>query len=342
MKSTLRTLAALLHLLVLAPGIRAEGLELEIFIAEPEEINVTSALIIGPTEMMVVCGQATRSSAERLADRIESRERQLRYVFLTHAHLDHSQGAGILLERFPDARFIATPEVGELQRLRIPADDDLASARYGENAAIPSIPVEDFVGSEIRIDGFPVEIWKEVVGDAGLGHPDEPHAAIYVPSLRALMPSDVVYFEAHVMTGGSSKESRARWVAQLDSWSARDLAIVVPGHMPRTRLGALTPEGAMRHTRDYLLAYEEALAESHSADELIAKMIARYPGMQHQSALKLSAFIEFQETHRLLFSPTIETVASYLPSSFVSWVNAWMLERRRQAANIQRGSGAGE
>ena len=323
-------------LLLLAGAAGATGLSLEVFVAEPEEINVTSALIMGPTEMMVVCAQATRSSANRLADLIESKDRELRYVFLTHAHLDHSQGAGILLERFPGARFIATPEVGALQRLRIPADDDLASSRYGDNAAIPSIPVEDYAGDRIMVDGIEVRIWKDVVGDAGLGYPDEPHAAIYVPSLHALIPSDVVYFDAHMMTGGSSKESRAQWVAQLESWIGKEFEVVVPGHIPKTSLAALNAQGALTHSRDYLLTYERALATSTSADELIEQMLALYPDMQHQSALRLSAFIEFKETHRVLFNPTLETVASYLPSSFVAWIDEWMLERRRRAANLER------
>ena len=80
---------------------------------------MTSVLIMGQTEMMVVCAQAKRSSAMRLADLIASKGLDLKYVFLTHPHLDHSQGAGILLERFPSAEFIATPEVGKLQRHRI-------------------------------------------------------------------------------------------------------------------------------------------------------------------------------------------------------------------------------
>ena len=333
MKSILAIAATLLWL---PAATLASELELEIFVAEPEEINVTSALIMGPTEMLVVCGQATRSSATRLADLIASKDRELEFVFLTHPHLDHSQGAGILLERFPSARFIAVPAVGELQRLRIPADDDLAASRYGDNAAIPSVPVEDYLDQTIVIDGIEVEIWTDIVGDAGLGYPDEPHTAIYVPSLHALMPSDVVYFDAHVMMAGSSKESRAQWVTQLDSWLERDFDVVVPGHMPRTSRDALSAEGALRHTREYLLAYEAALAESSSADELIEKMTARYPDLQHQSALKLSAFIEFKETHRALFNPTLETVASYLPASFVAWVDEWMLERRRRAANLER------
>ena len=127
-------------------------LSLEIFVSEPNEINVTSALIMGSTEMMVVSSQGTKSSANRLADTIEGKRLKLKYIYLTHPHLDHSQGAGILLNRFPEAKFIASPEVARLQRIRIALDDKLAKSRYEENAAVPSVPAEDYAESQILIE----------------------------------------------------------------------------------------------------------------------------------------------------------------------------------------------
>ena len=150
---------------------------------------------------------------------------------------------------------------------------------------------------------------------------------------------DVARFEEQgylVARGVASPEALAAMKQQLDAWIERDFDVVVPGHMPKTSREGLTARGALTHTREYLLAYDKALAESASADELIAKMISFYPDLQHQSALKLSSFIEFKETHRALFNPTLEAVASFLPSWFVKSVDAWMLERRRRAANIER------
>ena len=57
------------------------------------EVNVNSVLIMGRTETPVVRAQGTRSAALRLADVIASKDLSLGYVYLTHPHLDHSQGA---------------------------------------------------------------------------------------------------------------------------------------------------------------------------------------------------------------------------------------------------------
>ena len=278
-----------------------QTLKLEIFVSEPEEINLSSALIIGPTEMMVVCAQTTKSAANRLADLIDQHARKLKYIFLTHPHFDHHLGAGILKERFPEARFIASPEVGRLQRIRRTYDENFAQQSLGDNTPTPSIPVEDYDADTILIDGETVEIWKNITGDAGFGYPDEPHVALYIPTLNAFLPSDVVFFDAHVFLGGSSVESRKTWIKQLDDWMACDFDVVVPGHLPKSSLTQLTPVSALDHTKAYIIAYDKAIAQVKSSDALIAKMIELYPNIKHQQGIFLSAFFDFFEFRSIEF-----------------------------------------
>jgi hypothetical protein len=45
----------------------------------------------------------------------------------------------------------------------------------------------------------------------------------------------------------------------------------------------------LRFTRDYLLALEEELAKANDSQALIAAMKARYPDLQDESSLELSA-----------------------------------------------------
>ncbi len=311
----------------------ANELRLEIFVSEPEEINVTSPLIMGPTEMMVVSAQGTKSAAARLADLIESKGLDLRYIFLTHPHLDHSQGAGILLERFPEAQFVTTPEIARLQHHRIPLDDAVAQARYGDNAAVPSVPVGVFEEETLLIDGQPIEIWKDIVGDVGVAEPDEPHIALHIAALNALMPSDAVYFDAHVFLGGTTEESRALWIAQLDAWLERGFDIVVPGHMPK---GApLTAEGALVHTRDYIIAYDRAMAESETSDEVIEKMLTLYPDLAHQSALYLGTWINFKEMRKISFNPAAQAFPEGASEAEIQAIDAERYEDFKRAYNPQ-------
>ncbi|MPW28102.1 MBL fold metallo-hydrolase [Agarivorans sp. B2Z047] len=309
-------------------------LSLEVFISEPSEINVTSALIKGSSEMMVVSAQGTKSAANRLADQIEKTGLTLKYIFLTHPHLDHSQGASVLTKRFPEAQFIATPEVAALQRHRIELDDDLASSRHGDNAAIPSVPAIDYSETSLLIDGFEIEIWKDIIGDAGIGNPYEPHVALYIPSLNALLPSDVVYFQGHVMMGGSTPESRHLWMAQLREWQRLNLDIVVPGHMPKDKKEEWSADGALTHTLEYIERYDAALSESNSPKEVINTMISYYPEMGHRSALYLSAYIDFGQMHMLTFNPTVERVANWIPENILQWVNQKIFEYKKNQYSL--------
>lgn len=304
------------------------------FISQSNEINVSSSLIMGDNEVICVTAQATKYAAERLADEIEKTGRKLTYIYLDHPHLDHSQGATVLKQRFPDAKCVAAPKVAELQRLRIPADDEMARKRYGNNAAVPSIPFEGLDTDTLTLEGREIQLWHDQYGDVGIGLEDEPHTVIYIPDLKALLPTDICYFGAHMMLGGSTKESRAKWKEQLRSYKSLDLEVVIPGHVVRTWADKLTPQATLDYSLNYIEDYEAALESSSTSDEVIEKMIAKYPEQEHTSALILGTRINFGEIHRLLFNPRVEKLASLLPQNLVKWVDRKLFENRKAAANF--------
>lgn len=304
------------------------------FISEANEINVSSSLIMGEKEIVVVATQATKYASERLADEIEKTGLKLTYVYLGHAHLDHSQGASILKQRFPDAKFVAEPTVAKLQQLRIESDDERAIARFGDNAAVPSVPFEPLDSDVLMIEGREIQLWHDHIGDVGIGHEDEPHTVVYIPDLKALLPNDICYFGAHMMMGGSTDSSRAKWKEQIRSYMDLEPEVVIPGHIPRSRSSEMTAEGVLQHSLEYIEAYENALYSSETSDEVIAKMLAKYPDLEHTSALYLGTYINFKETHKLLFNSRLETVASFLPKSLVRWADEKIFESTKEKSNL--------
>lgn len=304
------------------------------FVSQPQEINVSSAIVLGNKEAIVFAPQSTRSSATRLADEIEKTGRTLTYAYLGHPHFDHSQGASVLKERFPNAKFIAEPKVAALQRLRMEDNDEMAFKRYGDNAAIPSIPFEDYDSDKLMIEGREIQLWHNQYGDVGIGHEDEPHTVVYIPDLKALLPNDICYYGGHVFLGGSTKQSRAEWKKQIRSYMEMDLEVVIPGHVPRSWTPHMTAEGVLEHSLQYIEDYEEALESGSGSDEVIQKMLDKYPDLEHTSALYLGTLMNFQETHRLLFNPRLEKVMSFLPESFVKWIDKRMWESRKESMNL--------
>jgi hypothetical protein len=62
-------------------------------------------------------------------------------------------------------------------------------------------------------------------------------------------------------------------------------------------------------------------------------MLGQFPDLEHTSALYLGTYLNFQETHRLFFNPRLESVASYLPQSFVRWADQAMFKAKQKQLN---------
>jgi glyoxylase-like metal-dependent hydrolase (beta-lactamase superfamily II) len=70
---------------------------------------MTSTLIFGEHDAVLVDALTTVAEAEALADGVALHHRNLRIIYITHGHADHFYGLSVLLGRFPNARAIATP-----------------------------------------------------------------------------------------------------------------------------------------------------------------------------------------------------------------------------------------
>jgi len=71
---------------------------------------ITSTLIFGEHDAVLVDAMTTVAEAEALAHWVALHNRNLETIYITHAHFDHFYGLSILLDRFPGARAIATPK----------------------------------------------------------------------------------------------------------------------------------------------------------------------------------------------------------------------------------------
>src|SRR5260370_42022722 len=76
----------------------------------------SSILIYGERDAILVDTLTTVAQANALADWVEKSGKNLTTIYATHGHGDHFFGNGILLERFPGARAVATPKVLEIMR----------------------------------------------------------------------------------------------------------------------------------------------------------------------------------------------------------------------------------
>jgi Metallo-beta-lactamase superfamily len=104
---------------------------------------------VGRSESVLVDAQYIDSDIAALGNLIESTGTKLTTIYVTHAHADHYLGIGALLERFPGARPLATPEVVEAIEATLDGQARKWSAMFGDAAVKPTVLPEPMAGDAI-------------------------------------------------------------------------------------------------------------------------------------------------------------------------------------------------
>src|ERR1700755_3052924 len=105
----------------------------------------TSTLIFGEYDAVLGDAMTTVAEAEALADWIALHNRNLQTIYITHAHFDHFYGLSILLDRFPSARAIATPQTLQAMQMYLsPTVERLARRLFPGQVATKLVAPESY------------------------------------------------------------------------------------------------------------------------------------------------------------------------------------------------------
>jgi glyoxylase-like metal-dependent hydrolase (beta-lactamase superfamily II) len=277
-----RLLAVALPLIAFAaPAARAETkLSVQVFTASPQGFLVNSALISGEKDAVLVDGQLTLSDAHRLAGGILDSKKNLTTIYVTHWHPDHYFGLVVLKQAFPKAKIVARPEtVAEIKKTW-QAKVKQWQPMFGDNLPTKPIIPAALAGNTITLEGQTLEVHGPVQGDAAT------NSYVWIPSTRAVVTGDIVYQGVYPWTAETTPESRAGWLKTLDELTALNPAIVIAGHKdPKLK----DDSSGIAATRAYLKDFDAAVAASRSAEELEAKMKAKYPKLALDIVLHIGA-----------------------------------------------------
>ncbi len=136
---------------------------------------ITSTLIFGEYDAVLVDAMGTVAEAEALADWIGLHNRNLETIYITHAHFDHFYGLSILLDRFPGARAIATPEaVSAMQMSFTPIVERLARRLFPGQVPAKLVPPEPYEHDTFTLEGHELRIIEQ-------GRTDSPDSTSLYP-----------------------------------------------------------------------------------------------------------------------------------------------------------------
>jgi len=244
---------------------------------------ISSTLIFGKQDAVLVDAPITVEQARNLTNWIAARGKNLTAIYATHGHGDHFFGATTVLERFPDARFVARPEVIKIMRQQA-SPESLATSwnpRFPGQIARQLAIAEELTGDIIRLEG------QDLVS-VPLGSTDTASTTcLHVPSIGLIVAGDAAYNGVHLhLSESPDQQKRQEWIAALDKMELLKPHAVIAGHK---RVGNADSPKILDETKAYIRDFEFLAMQTTTARELYDQMLKRYPDWGNPGALWTSA-----------------------------------------------------
>ncbi len=249
---------------------------------DPMWSPMSSTLIAGAEEAVLVDTLVTLDQVDALAEWVRGFGKRVTGVYITHGHQDHWIGLSRIQEHFPEARGIATPEV--VERARFEATNPGLSAYW--KAIFPGeLPQTAVLPEPLNGDRFELE--GQMLRAVSVGQGDtEFSTVLHVPSAAAVVGGDVVYNGVHMMTGETDEKSREAWIASLDAVAALNPKIVVAGHKS---VGAPDLPESIGASQQYLRDFSRIVNEQGSVEDVVNAMLKLHGDRDNPRALWHSA-----------------------------------------------------
>jgi glyoxylase-like metal-dependent hydrolase (beta-lactamase superfamily II) len=231
---------------------------------------MATTLIYGVRDAVLVDAVLTDKQASDLADWIASKGKNLTTIYITHGHGDHWFAVGTLLERFPNARVVATPNSVAVMRVNAsPAMLD-AAWKPGFPGQIPDklVIADELKGNVIDLEGNELVVVE-------LGHTDtDSTTCLYVPSIGLVVAGDAAYNGVHLYLAESNAQTRQEWIGALDKIESLKPCAVVASHKQPENVD--DPK-IIEETRRYIRDFDRLVETTKTAQELYDKMVELYP-----------------------------------------------------------------
>ena len=259
------------------------------FAGSEKGFYVTSTLIQGEKEALLIDAQFLNSDAEHLVGMIKASGKTLKAVYITHAHPDHYFGLPLVRAAFPEAKVLAHPVVAEEMAARWQGKHDQWKPMLGADLADTRVDATPYDAATLELEGQTVELLGLVSGDTA-------HTTVVViPSAHAVVAGDVSYGGIHPWLADTNPAGWSAWRETLARVSALNPRVVVSGHRAPGHADTLPAD--LQTTADYISDFEVAVKANETPVEVVKAMSAKYPSLQLPIVLQLAAKAAFGGPH---------------------------------------------
>ena len=236
---------------------------------------ISSTLIYGKRDAVLVDAFITIEQAEALVDWVAASGKNLTTIYATHGHGDHFFGIRALLDRFPNARAVATADVVKLMRQQASPEfvGNFWSVWFPGQIPDRLVIADELKGNVLDLEGHDLVVVE-------VGHTDTDYTTVlHVPSDGLVVAGDVACNDL--------TSTRREWISALDTIESLNSRAVIAGHK---RPGNDDSPKIIEETRQYIRDFDRVAGTTTTARELYDKMLELYPDRANPGlALWLSA-----------------------------------------------------
>jgi glyoxylase-like metal-dependent hydrolase (beta-lactamase superfamily II) len=257
------------------------SISIKVFTSPDDQFSVNSVIVEGDHEVMLVDAQLTKTSAEKVLQKIKETEKPLSIIYITHEHADHFLGLEVFKGAYPAVTIIATSAVVDRINKVYREKLDKWQRILGSGASSQVVEISKFDGSYIDFEGSRIQVIKDIQGDT------DQNTMLWIPGQRILIAGDVLFDDIHVYTAETDSNARAKWLDTLRRVRELKPSVVIPGH---SKAGAaLDVSTAVNFTERYVLAFNEELKTAKDPEGLINAMKEKFPSAGLLLALERGA-----------------------------------------------------
>lgn len=241
---------------------------------------VISTIAYGERDAILFDAQLLQGEAQKVVEMIKGLNKQLKAIFITHAHSDHFFGLNTFQKAFPDVKIYAHPDVvadaQKTARYQVIAMKQLYKKLIPDAVLIP----EPYTKLTYLLEGQEIQIIPSLTGDIS------PSTAYFIPSNETMIAGDIVYNNVHPWTVDTDNKGRDHWIFSLQQLKSYHPKIVIGGHKDTTESDS---PNSLDFMIDYLTKFNQAIDTFATAEEVIEYMLQQFPKATRTNMLQIGA-----------------------------------------------------
>lgn len=253
---------------------------------------VTSTLISGDKDAILVNAQFEGPYANQLIDMVKESGKHLTTIFISYSDPDYYFGLDKLKKAFPDAHIVATPQTAYVIDASKQAKLATWKPTLGENAPASLLTPSPYTQDSLTLDGHTIQIKKS--------KQDPLHSFLWIPSLKTIIDGNSLAQGSHLWLADTDGITGINaWIKRLDTMASLHPDKVIPSHY----LEKDESPDLIQQNRDYLVTFKKAFTSSSDAAQVVATMKKAYPQLADTQSLEMGAKVLKHEMEWQVFNP---------------------------------------